>query len=31
MFDFPTYRPTIGDQKRYNEEFCKFRPNLTSD
>ncbi|CAH0054651.1 unnamed protein product [Clonostachys solani] len=21
MFDFPTYRPTVGDQKRYNEEF----------
>jgi L-gulonolactone oxidase len=34
MFDFPTYRPTIGDQKRFNEEFCKlpspcpFRPYL---
>lgn len=23
MFDFPTYRPSIGDQKRYNEQFCK--------
>ncbi|KAL6854881.1 hypothetical protein ACO1O0_006015 [Amphichorda felina] len=21
MFDFPTYRPSVGDQKRYNEEF----------
>ncbi|KAH7312516.1 hypothetical protein B0I35DRAFT_488155 [Stachybotrys elegans] len=21
MFDFPSYRPSIGDQKRYNEEF----------
>ncbi|RFU73646.1 fad fmn-containing dehydrogenase [Trichoderma arundinaceum] len=24
MFDFPTFRPSVGDQKRYNEEFCKF-------
>ena len=23
MFDFPTYRPSVGDQKRYNEDFCK--------
>lgn len=25
MFDFPAYRPTLGDQLRYNEEFCKFQ------
>lgn len=23
MFDFPSFRPSIGDQKRYNEAFCK--------
>lgn len=23
MFDFPSYRPTIGDHKRFNEPFCK--------
>lgn len=23
MFDFPTYRPRGGDNKRYNEQFCK--------
>lgn len=23
MFDFPSFRPTIGDHKRYNEDFCK--------
>ena len=23
MFDFPSYKPTIGDRKRFNEEFCK--------
>lgn len=23
MFDFPTYRPTVGDHKRYNEQFCE--------
>lgn len=22
MFDFPSYKPTVGDKKRYNEEFC---------
>ena len=22
MFDFPTFRPSIGDQLRYNEAFC---------
>lgn len=37
MFDFPTYRPSAGDQKRYNEEFCEsnlletpsFRPDCS--
>lgn len=24
MFDFPSYRPSFGDHKRYNEEFCKW-------
>jgi hypothetical protein len=24
MFDFPSYRPTIGDHKRFNEQFCKW-------
>ncbi|KAL7933469.1 hypothetical protein V8C35DRAFT_304486 [Trichoderma chlorosporum] len=24
MFDFPSFRPSLGDQKRYNEAFCKF-------
>lgn len=29
MFDFPTYKPSYGDKKRYNEEFCKsLRPTL---
>lgn len=23
MFDFPSYRPTWGDQKRFNEDFCE--------
>ena len=23
MFDFPSFRPTYGDHKRYNEDFCK--------
>ncbi|KAL6405200.1 FAD/FMN-containing dehydrogenase [Ilyonectria robusta] len=23
MFDFPSYRPTVGDHKRYNEQFCE--------
>lgn len=23
MFDFPSYRPTVGDHKRFNEEFCE--------
>jgi hypothetical protein len=23
MFDFPSFRPSLGDQKRYNEAFCK--------
>lgn len=23
MFDFPTYRPAVGDHKRFNEDFCK--------
>lgn len=23
MFDFPSFRPTIGDHKRFNEQFCK--------
>ena len=22
MFDFPAFRPTIGDHRRYNEDFC---------
>lgn len=22
MFDFPTFKPTVGDKKRYNEDFC---------
>lgn len=26
MFDFPTYRPTYGDFKRYNEDFCESTP-----
>jgi L-gulonolactone oxidase len=25
MFDFPSYRPTFGDELRFNEEFCKFQ------
>lgn len=25
MFDFPSYRPSIGDHKRYNEDFCTSR------
>ena len=24
MFVFPSYKPTIGDHKRFNEEFCMF-------
>lgn len=24
MFDFPSYRPTWGDNLRFNEPFCKF-------
>ena len=24
MFDFPSFRPTIGDHKRFNEQFCKW-------
>lgn len=24
MFDFPSYRPSVGDQNRYNEEFCEY-------
>lgn len=24
MFDFPTFRPTVGDGLRYNEPFCKW-------
>lgn len=28
MFDFPSYRPTIGDHKRFNEDFCKQTPPL---
>ncbi|KAJ4298661.1 hypothetical protein N0V88_003692 [Collariella sp. IMI 366227] len=24
MFDFPSFRPTIGDHKRFNEQFCQF-------
>lgn len=24
MFDFPSYHPSIGDRKRYNEDFCEF-------
>jgi hypothetical protein len=24
MFDFPTFRPTVGDHLRYNEDFCKY-------
>ena len=24
MFDFPSFRPTIGDQKRFNEDFCRY-------
>jgi len=23
MFDFPSFRPTVGDHKRFNEPFCK--------
>lgn len=23
MFDFPSYRPSIGDHKRFNEDFCE--------
>ena len=22
MFDFPSFRPTVGDHKRFNEDFC---------
>jgi len=22
MFDFPSFKPTIGDHKRFNEQFC---------
>lgn len=25
MFDFPSFRPSLGDQKRYNEAFCKWK------
>lgn len=28
MFDFPSYRPTVGDQKRFNEPFCRFNVGL---
>jgi len=24
MFDFPSFHPTSGDRKRFNEQFCKF-------
>jgi len=24
MFDFPSFRPTYGDHKRFNEEFCAY-------
>lgn len=24
MFDFPAFRPTVGDNMRFNEPFCKF-------
>ena len=24
MFDFPSYRPTQGDHKRFNEPFCEY-------
>jgi hypothetical protein len=26
MFDFPSYHPSAGDHKRYNENFCKRPP-----
>lgn len=25
MFDFPTYAPSVGDKKRFNENFCELR------
>lgn len=24
MFDFPSFRPTVGDHKRFNEQFCRW-------
>jgi L-gulonolactone oxidase len=24
MFDFPSFRPTYGDELRFNEPFCKY-------
>ena len=24
MFDYPSFHPTTGDGKRYNEQFCKY-------
>lgn len=26
MFDFPSFKPSIGDGKRFNEEFCERFP-----
>jgi hypothetical protein len=26
MFDFPTFKPTVGDGSRFNEPFCKCIP-----
>lgn len=29
MFDFPAFKPTIGDKLRFNEPFCSYDTRLT--